>query len=119
IITDSLLKGAQIVMKRPICCDVQNASDELLIRLIVRWIRIDPARVHLSLVKRFQHISLDALDELGILVIAVRLQGPGTQEGLVQQVLFVGIRRRYVLELDPVLPIELTPVSQAIAPSAG
>ena len=70
---------------------IERGAHELLQRLLVGGIGVDPARVDLRFARRLQHERLDTVDER--LVRGLHVPGPGPEQGLVEEILVVAVRR--------------------------
>ncbi len=90
--------------------------DEITHRLVIRVIRIDPARVDLGLLEGFRHIGLDSVIEVSIFVIVQCTKRPGSDQRLIQQVLLVAVRSESSVHLGFVPFVELTPSLDASFP---
>ena len=74
----------------------QNSRREIVHRGVPLFVRLDPACVDLRFLQSLRHVSLYSFDVLRRrhrLRLAIRLNRPGAEKGLVKQIFFIRIRR--------------------------
>src|SRR5262249_14982106 len=111
------LESAKLVEKPPADLFIQDTRDELANRIVVGRVWIDPTAVNLGLVNRFDHVLLDAGDEVGR--NGGRTQGPRPYQGLVKQVLVIPVRGVRSFERDAMPFVPALPARQTLLPLAG
>ena len=111
-------KGVEVLKKVRELCFVEELAYEVGRGLIVLFMRIGPTRVQFGFLERLVHITHDAFD---ILVARGRPRGqrPGAHQGLVEQVLLVGIRGRHAIELGLVRLVPVLPADDRRGPLLG
>src|SRR5688572_24674906 len=68
---------------------VENPRDEVLKRLLIRFVGADPTRPNLGFARRLQQILLKPFDILLRIEGGIPPEGPGTNQSLIEQILGV------------------------------
>src|SRR5207253_9562963 len=97
----------------------QRVGDEGLHSLVVIRIRADPTGVGLGLVQGLLHVVLQAAYVGGLFLLVHGEQGPSTDQGLIEQILFVGIGRADAPDASLPMAVHVAPATDGAVPFSG